>query len=144
MRMVKSHRVLFRRQVVAQDQIQFVLAVPHPCDGRDGVVRLAVGFGKDHGFGVRILAPLRENPACQLTELVFVFRVQPQHRHRILHDTAVHIFKTGHFKAELFFCFLHWERVVATLEMLMCQNAAADDGKVGIRAEEIVRELLDE
>ena len=33
---------------------------------------------------------------------------------------------------------------MAALEMLVCQNAAADDGQVGIRAEEIVRELLDE
>ena len=33
---------------------------------------------------------------------------------------------------------------MSALEMLVCQNAAADDGQVGIRAEEIVRELLDE
>ena len=127
-----------------QDQIQFVFAVPHPRDRRDRVVRLTVGFRKDHRVGVRIAAPLGENFAREVTELLLVRRVQTNHRHRVLHDTAVHIFKPRHFKAELFLGLLHREGMMAALKMLMGENAAADDGQVRVTAEEIVRELLNE
>ena len=93
-RMVEAHRMLWCGQVVPQDQIQFVLAVSHTRNRRNRVVQLAVCLGKNHGFGVRIFAPLGKNFSGQLTELVFVFRVQAKHRHRILHDIAVHILET--------------------------------------------------
>ena len=136
--------MLFRGQVVAEYEVKLILAVPHPRDRRDRVVRLAACLGEDHCVGVAVLAPFRKDSACEVTELLLVRRVQAQHRHRIFHDAAVHILKSRHFKAELFFGLLHRERVVAALKMLMGENAAADDGQVGIAAEEIMRELLDE
>ena len=141
-RMVKAHRMFRCGQVVAEYEVKLILAVPHPRDRRDRVVRLAVGFRKDHRVRVTVTAPLRQNLAREVTELVFVFRVQTQHRHRIFHDAAAHIFKSRHFKAELFLGLLHREGVVAALKMFVRQNAAADDGQVGIAAEEVVRELL--
>ena len=144
MRMIEAHRMLRRGQVVSQDQIQFVLAISHSGNRRDRVVRLTVGFREDHRVGVRIAAPLGENFAREVTELLLVRRVQTKHRHRVLHDTAVHILKARHFKAELFLGLLHREGMMAALKMFVRQNAAAHDGKVCVRAEEVVRELLDE
>ena len=95
-------------------------------------MRLAVGFREDHRVGVAVLAPLRENFAREVTELVLVRRVQAQHRHRVLHDAAVHILKARHFKAELFLGLLHREGMMAALKMLMRENAAADDGQIGV------------
>ena len=74
MRMIEAHRMFWCGQVVAQHQIQFVLAISHSGNRRDRVVRLAVGFREDHRVGVRIAAPLGENFARQLAELVFIFR----------------------------------------------------------------------
>ncbi len=107
-------------------------------------MRLTVGFRKDHRVRVAVLAPLRQDLAREVTELLLVRRVQAKHRHRVLHDTAVHILKSRHFKAELFLSLFHREGVVAALEMLMREDTAADDGQVRVTAEEIVRELLDE
>ena len=118
-RMIKPHRVFRRGQVVAQDQIQLILAVPHPGNRCDGVVRLTVRFREDHRVGVRVLAPFRKDSACEVTELLLVRRVQAQHRHRISDHAAVHILKAGHFKTKLFLRLFHRERVVAALEVLM-------------------------
>ena len=136
--------MLFRGQVVAEYEVKLILAVPHPRDRRDRVVRLAACLGEDHCVGVAVLAPFRKDSACEVTELLLVRRVQAQHRHRIFHDAAVHILKARNLKAKFLFCLLHRERMVSALKMLVRENAAADDGKVGIRAEEIMRELLDE
>ena len=106
-------------------------------------MRFAVRLGKDHRVRVAVFAPLLQNLSCQLAELVFVFEIQTQNRHRVLHDTAGNVFKTGHLEREFRFRFLHRERVIPALEVFMNKNAAADDGQVCVRAEEIVWELLD-
>ena len=142
--MKETHRVFRRSQVVAEYEVKLILAVPHPRNRRDRVVRLAVRLREDHCVGVRVLAPLRQNLSCQLAELRFVPGVQTQHRHRILHNAAVHILEAGNLEREFRLCLLHRERVVAALEVLMRQNAAAHDGQIGVTAEEVVRELLDE
>ena len=141
--MVKPHGVLFCRQVIAQHKVKLISAVSHTCDGRNGVVRLAVGFRKDHRVGVAVLAPFRKDSARQLAELRLVRAVQAQNRHRISDHAAGNFFKAGNLKRKFRFRFFHRERVVAALEMLMRQNAAADDGEVCVAAEEVMRELLD-
>ena len=52
-RVEHAQRVLLGGDVIAQHQIQLIFAVPHPGDGGDGVVRLAVGLGKDEARFVR-------------------------------------------------------------------------------------------
>ena len=111
--------MLFRGQVVAEYEVKLILAVPHPRDRRDRVVRLAACLGEDHCVGVAVLAPFRKDSACEVTELLLVRRVQAQHRHRISDHAAVHILKAGHFKTKLFLRLFHRERVVAALEVLM-------------------------
>ena len=130
--MVEAQRVFFCRQIIPQHEVKLVLAVPHPRDRRDGVVRLAVGLREDHRVGVRIAAPLRQDFARKVAKLLLVRRAQAQHRHRVLYDAAVHIFKARDFKAKLLLCLLHREAMMSALKMLMRQNAAADDRKVGI------------
>ena len=49
MGMEHAQRML-RVVIVAQHQIQLILAVPHPGNGGDGVMWLAVGLGKDEAF----------------------------------------------------------------------------------------------
>ena len=88
-------------------------------NGHNGVVRLAVRLREDHRVRVTVTAPLRQNFACQLADLVFVFRVQANHRHRALHDAAVHILKAGHVERKSRFRLFHRERVMAALKMLM-------------------------
>ena len=141
-RMVQTHRVLWRGQVVPQDQIQFVLAVPHPRDRCDRVVRLAVCFREDHRLGVAVFAPLCEDYAREVAELLLFRAVQAQDGHRILHDAAVHVLEAQNIERKFRLRFFHRKRMMSALEMLVRQNAAADNGKVGIAAEEVVRELL--
>ena len=54
---VDAQRMLRRGDVVAQHQIELELAIPHPGDGGDGVVRLAVGLGVDKAALVGVAPP---------------------------------------------------------------------------------------
>ena len=91
--MVKPHGVLFCRQVIAQHKVKLISAVSHTCDRRNGVVRLAVRFRKDHRVRVGICTPLGKDSARQLAELRLVRAVQAQNRHRVLPEQHIGFWK---------------------------------------------------
>ena len=64
--------MLLCRDVVSQYQIQFKLIPALSCNGRDGVVGLSFGLGKDKGRLIRIAAPRQKDFSRQLAELRLV------------------------------------------------------------------------
>ena len=73
-----------------------------------------------------------------------VFAAQADDRQRPVDDARLDVFVTGDRELALILRLRHGELVAAALEVVVAQDRAADDGQVGVRAEEVVRELPDE
>ena len=138
-----AQRMLGGGDVVAQHQVELVLAVPHPGDGGDGVVGLAVGLGKDKAALVRVAAPGGQNFVGQVDQFLVVFARQPDAAHRPADDAGFDLFIAGEGPGLFDGGLGHGELVVAALEMVVAEDAAADDGQVGVAAHKVVGELLD-
>ena len=84
-----------------------------------------------------------EQCGCQLDKLLVIRTAQTNDRHRPLDNTRFYAVKSV--KCQLGFdgCALHGKCVMSALEMVMCQNRAADNRQIRIGADKIVRELLD-
>ena len=128
MGMVHTQRMLRGGDVVAQHQVQLILAVPHPGDGRDGVVGLAIGLGEDKAALVGVAAPSSQQLIGQLHKACVIRTGQTDAAHGPVHDTGFHVLKAGEHPSLFYGGFSHGKFVVTTLEMVVAQDAAAHDG----------------
>ena len=128
MGVVHAQRMLRGGDVIAQHQIQLILAVPHPGDGGTGVVGLAVGLGKDKAALVGVAAPCSQQLIGQLHKACIVGTGQADAAHGPVHDAGLHILKAGEYPSLFNGGFSHGKFVVTTLEMVVAQDAAAHDG----------------
>ena len=144
MGMVDAEGILLRGDVVAQHQIQLKLSLPHTGDGGDGVVHLAVRLRENEGRLVRIAPPRGEDAVRQLHQALVVGAAQTDHGHGPLDDARLHIREVPEDHRLLNRRPLHGEGVAAALKMVVAQDGAAHDGKIGVAAHEVVGELLDE
>ena len=146
MRVEDALRVLLGGAVVARHKVQHIAAALLAVQNRrDGVVRHAPavlpGTGQNVCRSVGVIAPRRQQRARKLHHRAGVLARHAHGAHgpaqrlnRKLRIVGVRI-AAQRFRA------LHRERIVAALEMHMAQNAAADDGQVGVAAAGVVREL---
>ena len=141
---INAERMLLGRDVVAEHEIKLEFAVAHTGDRGDRVVRLTVSLGKDEGVSVRIAAPSRENAVSKLDERCFFICAQTNDRHRPLDNASLDVLKATEGDGLFDRCLGHCKGVMTALHVVMREDRTADDGKIGIRAEEIVRELLNE
>ena len=130
--------MLFRREV------QFELAVPFPGDGRDRVVGLAVGLGEDECRFVRVASPGLQDVVREVDDPLVVFAAQADDGQRPVDEAGLDVFRAGGREFAFIRSLRHGELVAAALQVVVAQDGAADDGQVGVRAEEVVRELSDE
>ena len=141
---INSQRVLFGGDVIAEHKVKLVLAVSHSCDGGNGVVGLAAGLREDEALLVGVAPPEGEYPVSQRDDALPVSGAQPDDRHRPLDYPGLYVLKALEAKLLLHGSLRHCEFVVAALKMLVSQYGAAHDRQVGVGADEVVRELLDE
>ena len=141
-RVVYAERILFRRDVVAQRKVELVYAVHTARNRRDGVVRLAVRLRKNERVLVRVASPRFQYVVGRVDQAIRVFMAQTQNGDRPVQYARFHIFKAVQRAVLLHVRTRHRERIVAALIVVVCQNRTANDGQIGIRAEEIVRKLL--
>ena len=130
--------------VVAQHQVQLVLALPLAGDGGDGVVRLAVGLGEDKGVGVRVSPPGGQDLVRQVHQAGIIGAAQPDDGEGPVDDARLHVLKAREGDRLFHRGLLHGEGVAAALEVVMAQNGAAHDGQIRVGAHEVVGELADE
>ncbi len=144
MGVVHTKGTLLRRDVVAKGEVQFELAVPFAGDGRDRIVGLAVGLGKDECRFVRVTSPGLKDVVREVNDPRVVFAAQADDGQRPVDDAGLHVLVAGDREGALVRSLRHGELIAAALEVVVAQDGAADDGQVRVRAEEVVRELSDE
>ena len=140
MGMVHAQRMLRSGDVVAQHQIQLILAVPHPGDGGNGVVGLTIRLGKDKAAFIGVAAPGSQQLIGQLYKACVICTGQTDAAHGPVHDAGLHILKAGEHPRLFNRCFGHGELVMTALEVVVAQDAAAHDRQVGVAAHKIVGE----
>ena len=139
--MEHAQRMLVGGQVVAQHQIQLVPAAFHARHGGDGVVGHAVGLGIDAAGRVGIAAPGCKHLIRQGDHLVAIVAAQHDAAHRPVGHPRLHR-SGGRLQSEAHAGAIHGKYVAAALEVVVGEDGAADDGQVGIGAQEVMRELL--
>ena len=140
MGMVHAQRMLRGGDVIAQHQIQLILAVPHPGNGGDGVVGLVVGLGKDKAAFIGVAAPSSQQLIGQLHKACVICTGQTDAAHGPVHDAGLHVLKAGEHPGLFNGSLGHGKLVMTALEMVMAQDAAAHDRQVGVAAHKIVGE----
>ena len=140
MRMVHTQRMLRGGDVVAQHQIQLILAVPHPGNGGNGVVRLAVGLGKDKATLIGVAAPCGQQLIGQLHKARVILTGQADAAHGPVYNTGLHVLKAGEHPSLFNGCLGHGKLVVAALEVVVAQDAATHDGQISVAAHKVVGE----
>ena len=95
-----AKRMLGRGDVVAQHQVQLELAVPHPGNGGNGVVRLALGLGVHKAALIGVSPPGSQDLVGQLHQTLVIGAGQADAAHGPMDDTGFYILKTG--KVQLF------------------------------------------
>ncbi len=135
-----AERVLVGGHVAAQREVGPV-AVAHPVDdGRDGVVGHGARPGEDAHGGVVVGAPAVEHAAGGVEEGVAVVGLQADHRQGPAHHGAVHTRAPLHGEGLLDRRLHHGEHVAAALEVVVGQDGAAHHRQVGVGAEEVAGE----
>ena len=118
-RMIDTKRMLLGRDIVAQHQIQFELISSFSGNRGNRVMRLTVRLSiNKYGF-IRINPPCIQDHICQCDQPVRICSADTDHRHRPVHDTCLHVFKSLHGKASLDPGPCHGELIVASLKMVM-------------------------
>ena len=144
MGVVDAQGVLGGGDVVAEHQVQLVVAAPAAGDGGDGVVGLPIRLSENEGGLVGIAPPGAQDLVGQVDEALRVGGGEADHRHGPLHDAGLHILVAGEGEGGLHRRLFHGEGVVAALEVVVGQDGAAHDGQVGVGAHEVVGELAHE
>ena len=141
--MVYAKGMLFCGDVVAKNKVDLIFFAPAACNGGDGVVIFAVGVGKYKSVLVGIFSPCAEYLVRKRAKSGFVGRIYTDNRHGPRNDRSLDVFKA--FKAKLCFvaCSFHGKGVSSALHVVVRKDRTADDGKIGIRADEIVGEHSD-
>ena len=150
MRVEYAQRMLVGRDVAAKRQVGLVdlaagiaAGVDAADDGRNGVVRHAVGCVRDDANRfIGPLAPGEDNLLGSVEQLSAVMRAQAQHRERPLQHGTADLVKARHAKLRDLGGMHHGELVRAALEVVVRKNRAAHDGQVGVGANKVVREQV--
>ena len=141
MRMEYAKRMFFGRDIVAEHEIQLVLAVPFARDRRDRIVRLAVRLRINKCRLIGVASPRQQNLICKVNQTLRLLGTNPDDGHRPLYDPGFHILITRKRNRLLDRCFRHRKLVMTALEMIMTQDRSTDDRKICIRTDKVMRKL---
>ena len=112
-------------------------------DRRDRIVNaVAVRCGYS-AYRVGILSPFFEYPFGKSGEPRSVGRFEPDNRKRPFEHAAANAAVTRDYKIVYRLCAIHREDIAPALIMLMREYAAADNRKICVRADEIMRKHID-
>ncbi len=143
MRMINSKRMLLCSDIVPQGQIQLEDVSHLPCDRRDRIVRFSVCLCIDKCSFIRISSPRSQNMICQFNQALLILMPDTENRQRPFDNSRFHVliprYRHGLFNRR----FCHGKCIVAALEMVMAQDRSANDRKIRVGSQEIVREQLD-
>ncbi len=130
--------------IIVQDQIQFILSVPHTRDGSYGIMGISISFGQDEGGFVGIFAPFFQYLIPQPDQALTVGAMETDSREQPTDDTGRNIGIIR--KRELLFNrgFRHLENVIAALKVVVDQYRTANDRQVYIGADDIMGKEFDE
>ena len=137
--------VLLARAVVAQGQVKDVaLGLVVVQDRRHGVVGRAVGLGQDADALVGVAAPGGQDVVGNILHLLAAAAHQTHGGDRPVQDARLDagVADVGHRHGDV--SLLHRENIPPALEVAVAQDAAADDGQVGVGAAGVVGKLPDE
>ena len=137
--------VLLAGAVVAQGQVQDVAVLFIVMqDGRYGVVGGIAGVGQDAYALIAVLAPGGQDVVGHDLHLLAAAAHQAHSGDRPVQDARLNagIAHVLHGQGDV--GFLHGEDIAAALEVAVAEDAAANDGQVGVGAAGVVRELADE
>ena len=132
-----AQRVLCRRAVVAQHQVQFVFAALPVRHGRDGIVGRAFALGEDIALRIGPAAPGAQHVVRHGNQRVPVRALQHHAAHRPVGQPGLHA-RHGAFQRDPDRRVVHGEAVVAALEVVVRENRTAHDGQIRVGTEEIV------
>lgn len=140
--MIDTQWMFFGGDVVAQGQIEFI-GVSYLAGNRcDGIVWLAVGLCKDESSFIGITTPCFQYMGSQVDEALLILMADTQYGEWPFHDAGFHVFVTWDDNMLFNRSLGHGEGVMSALEVIMAQDGATDDRKVGIGAQEVVWEKL--
>ena len=148
MRVEHAERMLVARDVAAQREVHLVVTASPAHDGRHRVVAHAFGalavMRDDADRRIVPFTPCIQHAACRVEQLLTRGRTKANHRKRPLHDACLHLGETGHPERLDDRGNLHRERMPPALEVIVPENRASHDRQIGVAADEVVREQVDE
>ena len=140
MGMENAQRMLLAGAVVPQHQQQPVGVAYLAQNGRDGIMRCAVGFCIDVASRVTVAAPCLQNLVGQVNHLFRLGSFKAQSGQRPVQNGGLYTFHRGlHHGSHA--GLIHGELIAAALEVVMVEDGTAYDGQVSIAAKEIMRKL---
>ena len=131
-RMEDPERMLVARAVVSKHEIKLVPLAAATGDRRDGIMPLLAAFCKDLCRLVAIGAPGGEDAIGKRDEPLFVVPDQANDRHRPIEDRRLDIGIARKGDPKLGARALHREDVPSALHMIVREDRAADDRKIGV------------
>ena len=140
MRMINTKRIFLCCNIVSQCQIQFKHISDLTCDRCDRIVRFTVCLCKNKCSFVCIASPHFQYMCCQFYQTIRIFVTDTEYRKRPFYDSRFDIFKSWNSYGFLDRSLCHCEGIMSSLEMIMAQDRAANDRKICIGSQEIVRE----
>ena len=142
--MENTERAVLGGYVVAENEVAFILGAVHSRDRSYRVVGNSVSLREDTGLLVGVGSPLFKHLCARCGKRSAVIGRQPDNGHRPLDDTSADIRVIAQQERLFNRSPRHREGVASALEMLMGEYRTADDRKIGVGAQHIVRELLNE
>ena len=142
MGVVNPHGMFWSGDIVAQDQVQLILSVPHPGNGRDGIVRLPFRLGKNKGRLVRIAPPYGKDLFGKVHQPVVIPTAQAQDGQRPVDNACRHILKAAERHLPFHRSLLHGEGISPALEVIVAEDGTAHDGQIRVGTHKVMGELL--
>ena len=140
MGMIHTQRMLLCSDVISEHQIQFVISIPAAGNGRNCVVGNTLGFRKDKGRFIGITTPGAQNFICQFCNSFPVGTIQTDDAHGPSYNPSAYILEPPKKDFLLNGRTLHRKAIMSTLKMLMAQNTATYNWKIGIGTDKVVWE----
>ena len=141
---VNSQGMLLGGDVVAKHQIKLEKLAAAAGNGRDGVVGLAVGLGKNEGGNVGVRSPRGKDLLAELGKTGLVGTGETDDGKGPAYNARLNVLKIIEYQLFLDLGASHCKVVITALHMVVGENGAANDGQIGIGAHEIVGEEINE
>ena len=142
MRVIYSERIFVRCDIVSQHEVKLKIIAALSCYGSDRVMRRTVRFGKNKRALIGIPSPFCEYLIAEIDEPFVIERRYSYNGHRPFYPACFNVLIAIENELLLNGSFLHCEGISSALKMLVSEYRTADYRQIGVRADKIMRELL--